>query len=635
MGSERKTGGSVSDGDGRGRGDGDGDGDGSGERKGHPEGATFTFTSGKEGEGCKPAVNAVSGRSVCRPAVIAESERSVRRPLSVSYKEKLLSPGDLGFLVNNAEADDIVSGWKGFFTKRNAELENMDGVANLEREEDEAGEEISQFPVLSVTEEQYTTWCKPWMNSLIIKVLGLSVPKHVLFDRVRRMWKPKQPLKVVPLSNEYYIVSFSSKEDRDYALYEGPWMLDDHYLLVQRWRPNFNPWRADRQRRIAVWVRIPYLPLEFCTVESLGLIGNMIGKVIKIDRSTSIYDKGAFARICVEIDLQRPLLPAFMVFGETKQLVYEGLHLVCFGCGLYGHEQKGCLNSVGNDGVNEANLKKDATGVGSEQSKAEHVQEGKNGVEQKKEKQSTMATQGLTPKQGLSSKVDDVHRRLNQGGGSGSDAMKKVDDSGGPVNQSTGVDYARSSRLDFLGPHMLLRRESRRSSNGVEGSGGVKHGIVGVKIGAKVKGGSSDSGCTRVEPHLLEKKKEIVEGPDLKKSNEISKDEISKDVGKAKSEWIVVGSKRKKKEEIPKTLGKENRMRGRPKTRPKEIVDGGAHFVDVTNHYSLLQTTSSTDAIVEQGKLHESVVMEGTSRDFSRTEKDQALELKQNGDQRL
>ncbi|KAK4265130.1 hypothetical protein QN277_026220 [Acacia crassicarpa] len=80
----------------------------------------------------------------------------------------------------------------------------------------------SSYPVLSITAEQYTAWCRPWMNSLIIKVLGLSIPKHVLIDKVRRMWKPKQPLKIVPLSNEYYIVSFSSKEDRDYAYYEGP-----------------------------------------------------------------------------------------------------------------------------------------------------------------------------------------------------------------------------------------------------------------------------------------------------------------------------------------------------------------------------------------------------------------------------
>ncbi|KAI9117938.1 hypothetical protein K1719_011080 [Acacia pycnantha] len=130
------------------------------------------------------------------------------------------------------------------------------------------------------------------------------------------------------LGHEYYIVSFSSKEDHDYAYYEGPWMIDDHYLLVQRWRPNFNPRKADGQRKVAVWVRIPDLPLEFCIVESLGLIDNIIGTMIKIDRSISIYDKGEFARICVEVDLHKPLLPTFLVFGEEKQLVYEGLHLV-------------------------------------------------------------------------------------------------------------------------------------------------------------------------------------------------------------------------------------------------------------------------------------------------------------------
>ena len=79
------------------------------------------------------------------------------------------------------------------------------------------------------------------MNSLIIKLLGSSVPKQMLFDRVKRMWKPQQPMKIMPLSNDYYIVVFTDRQDRDYAFQEGPWMIDDHYLLVQKWRPNFNP----------------------------------------------------------------------------------------------------------------------------------------------------------------------------------------------------------------------------------------------------------------------------------------------------------------------------------------------------------------------------------------------------------
>ncbi|KAI9111179.1 hypothetical protein K1719_017790 [Acacia pycnantha] len=215
-----------------------------------------------------------------------EKTQGARRSISLSYKEKLLSPRSLGYLVTHDEEDDIVSGWRGYFARENAEITTVNEADEKAREEDVGAGSTNGYPVLSVTSDQYTSWCRPWMNSLVIKLLRLSVPKHVLIDYVRRMWRPRQPLKVVPLSNEYYIVSFTSMEDRDYTLYEGPWMIDDHYLLLQRWRLNFNPQKADCQRRITEWVRIPDLPMEFCTVEALGIIGNMIGKMTKIDRES-------------------------------------------------------------------------------------------------------------------------------------------------------------------------------------------------------------------------------------------------------------------------------------------------------------------------------------------------------------
>ncbi|KAI9086965.1 hypothetical protein K1719_031126 [Acacia pycnantha] len=75
----------------------------------------------------------------------------------------------------------------------------------------------------------------------------------------------------------------------------------------------------------------------------------MVGRMIKLDRSTSIYDKGGFARICVEIDLQQPLLPSYSVFGEELPIVYEGLHQVCFECGKYGHKKDRCPTKLTKD----------------------------------------------------------------------------------------------------------------------------------------------------------------------------------------------------------------------------------------------------------------------------------------------
>ncbi|KAI9079606.1 hypothetical protein K1719_038433 [Acacia pycnantha] len=174
-------------------------------------------------------------------------------------------------------------------------MNEKDSVSALvETEDDDNQKERRQegrAAVLNFTAEEYAAWCLPWVNSLIIKVLGASFPTYIIRDRINRMWRPKDPLKLIPISNGYYIVSFSNKEDRDYAYQEGPWMIEDHYLIVQRWRPNVNPWKADIQCRITAWVRLPDVPFEFYNVESLRRIGNMIGKMIKIDRSTSIYDK--------------------------------------------------------------------------------------------------------------------------------------------------------------------------------------------------------------------------------------------------------------------------------------------------------------------------------------------------------
>ncbi|KAI9085465.1 hypothetical protein K1719_032532 [Acacia pycnantha] len=123
-------------------------------------------------------------------------------------------------LISHAKEDEVVSKWKGFFARKNTKMEIENGGDETVKEEDIGVRLMNEYPVLSVTEEQYMACSRPWMNSLIIKVLGLSVLKHVLVDRVRRMWKPLQSLKVFLLSNEYYVVSFSSMDDRKYACYE-------------------------------------------------------------------------------------------------------------------------------------------------------------------------------------------------------------------------------------------------------------------------------------------------------------------------------------------------------------------------------------------------------------------------------
>ena len=82
----------------------------------------------------------------------------------------------------------------------------------------------------------------------------------------------------------------------------------------------------------------------------LCVIGSQIGRVLKVDVPTLKCSKGKFARICIELDLSKPLLPLILINGKEKRVEYEGIHLICFSCGRYGHNRESCpLRSADGD----------------------------------------------------------------------------------------------------------------------------------------------------------------------------------------------------------------------------------------------------------------------------------------------
>lgn len=73
------------------------------------------------------------------------------------------------------------------------------------------------------------------------------------------------------------------------------------------------------------------------------VIGSAIGIPIRVDEPTLKRDRGRFARLCIEVDLSRPLKGELLVNGELLKLEYENLHVICFTCGCYGHTYQGEL----------------------------------------------------------------------------------------------------------------------------------------------------------------------------------------------------------------------------------------------------------------------------------------------------
>lgn len=150
---------------------------------------------------------------------------------------------------------------------------------------------------------------------------------------------------MIASENDYFLVKFTSSLDYHHAMFYGHCIIMDHYLTVEEWTPNFDQWE-DSEEKLLVWVRLPGIQIEYFNEEFLEIVGVKIGRLIRIDEATCVVSRGRFARMCVKVDITKPLLPKFKVKGRVRKIDYEGFHLICFHCGIYGYRKEGCPSFI-------------------------------------------------------------------------------------------------------------------------------------------------------------------------------------------------------------------------------------------------------------------------------------------------
>ncbi|XP_075650818.1 uncharacterized protein LOC142621440 [Castanea sativa] len=185
----------------------------------------------------------------------------------------------------------------------------------------------------------------PWSKALIVKVYGRTVGYNFLHAKILALWKPVGRIDCIDLGKDFFLIRFLVKEDHDVVLKNGPWFIGENFLSIRPWVPNFKP-ATTMVSSVAVWVHLNELPIKYNDTEALLIISQAIGNVLRIDTHTATETRGRYARLCIQVDIEKPLANAVLVDNFEQPVTYEVLNRFCFTCGRIGHRREECFYTV-------------------------------------------------------------------------------------------------------------------------------------------------------------------------------------------------------------------------------------------------------------------------------------------------
>lgn len=136
------------------------------------------------------------------------------------------------------------------------------------------------IPKICFSKEEKQQMRSEFRYSLIIKLYKKSVGYLFLHQAISTMWKSKGQFDLIDLG---------------------------HFLTIRKWVPDFRPEEANLSQ-VATWIQLIGLPNEYFIPNFLKRIGNSIGKCLRIDQITATRKKGKYARLCIQLNQEEPLL---------------------------------------------------------------------------------------------------------------------------------------------------------------------------------------------------------------------------------------------------------------------------------------------------------------------------------------
>ncbi|KAH1047637.1 hypothetical protein J1N35_038421 [Gossypium stocksii] len=138
-----------------------------------------------------------------------------------------------------------------------------------------------------------------------------------------------------------FLVKLQNSDGYEKVLSQGLWTIFGQYLMVQPWSIDFNPIKP-YPSIVMTWIRFLRLLGHMYRKKILWEIGEMVGKLVKLDLNTGNKVRGRYARMAIYVNLEWLLIFKVLINGNIQQIEYESLLIVCFSYGQYGHLKDSC-----------------------------------------------------------------------------------------------------------------------------------------------------------------------------------------------------------------------------------------------------------------------------------------------------
>ncbi|KAF9624705.1 hypothetical protein IFM89_012998 [Coptis chinensis] len=144
-----------------------------------------------------------------------------------------------------------------------------------------------------------------WENSILGKLFS---PKRFTDDDIKaqlaKQWETKSMFIIFFITKGIFKVRFSDKEEMDFVLENGPWMIHGYVMSFKAWEPNRALERYD-SHCFKMWIQIYRIPAERRHWEEIQAIGSGFGSVVALDAVGGADSGSSFTRVQVEFPKKR------------------------------------------------------------------------------------------------------------------------------------------------------------------------------------------------------------------------------------------------------------------------------------------------------------------------------------------